>query len=265
MLCDLWSHGCDGLPPIYATVKKETRTLMRGSLAASITAALALTAVSLSPGQAAAHVGAVPATVTANATSEIHFAVGHGCENADTLSITVDIPAGVTGVRGMPNEFGKVKVNRDAALNVVSVSWTRTVADLAETDDHFYKLGIRAKLPNAPFTQVFFPVHQVCQKPGGAPTTAEWVSTLPSEGEGGPKPAASVFVLPARKPGWNKYTVPVSIATADLEKVFGDAQIVWKGTAAYSANPATAAQATATAGTTALTALAAGDEIWVKY
>ena len=238
---------------------------MRGSFAASMTAALALAAASLSPGTAAAHVGATTAAVTANATSEIYFGVGHGCENADTLSITIDIPAGLTGVRGMPSEFGKVKVNRDAALNVVSVTWEKAVVDLIATDDNFYKLGIRAKLPNAPFTKVFFPVHQVCQKADGTKLTAEWVSTLPSEGENGPKPAASVLVLPARKPGWNEYTVPVAIATADLEKVFGDAQIVWKGTAAYSANPATAALATATAGTTPLTALAAGDKIWVKY
>ena len=237
---------------------------MRGTLAASMTV-LALAATSLSPGSAAAHVGAVPATVTANATSEIHFAVGHGCENADTLSIKVDIPAGVTGVRGMPNEFGKLKVERDAALNIVAVSWTRTAADLSATDDNFYKLGIRAKLPDAPFTRVFFPVHQVCQKPDGTQIKADWVSTLPSEGESGPKPAASVFVLPARKPGWNKYTLPVAVGAADLEKVFGDAQIVWKGTAAYSANPATVEQVKATAGTTVLTALAAGDEIWVKY
>jgi uncharacterized protein YcnI len=229
-----------------------------------MTAALGLAAVSLLPGSASAHIGAVPATAVAGATSEINFAVGHGCEQADTVSVTVDIPAGVSGVRGMPNDFGKVKVNRDPATDlIVSVTWSKTAAE--DRDDYFYKLGIRAKLPDAPFTTVFFPIHQVCQKADGTQITADWVSTQPSEGESGPKPAASVIVLPARKPGWNKYTVPVAIAAADLEKVFGDAQIVWKGTAAYSANPATVEQAKATAGTTALTELAAGDEIWVKY
>ena len=63
--------------------------------------------------------------------------------------------------------------------------------------------------------------------------------------------------------GWNKYIV--AAAVPDVAALFGDAQIVWKGTAAYSANPTTAELIGATPGVTALTALAANDEIWVKY
>jgi hypothetical protein len=51
----------------------------------------------------------------------------------------------------------------------------------------------------------------------------------------------------------------------DLSVFFGDAQIVWKGTAAYSSNPATAELAKMTSGVSELTALDAGDEIWVRY
>ncbi|MET0343201.1 MAG: DUF1775 domain-containing protein [Polyangiales bacterium] len=228
-----------------------------------MTAALAMAGISFSAGLASAHVSVAPATGTAAATTELFFNVGHGCENADTLSITVDIPAGVTGVRGVPNAFGKLKVNRDAALNVVSVSWEKAVADLAATDDNFYKLGIRAKLPDAPFTTVYFAIHQVCQKPDGTKILADWVSTTPSEGESGPKPAGSIVVLPARKAGWNKFKVPAAIEK--LETVFADAEIVWKGNAGFSTNPATVEQIKATAGASALTTLAAGDEIWVKY
>ena len=47
-------------------------------------------------------------------------------------------------------------------------------------------------------------------------------------------------------PGWNKYVV--AQAVPDVAAIFGDAQIVWKGTAAYSANPATAALIAATPG-----------------
>jgi hypothetical protein len=76
-------------------------------------------------------------------------------------------------------------------------------------------------------------------------------------------PAAAVALVPARSPGWNKITVPSAIS--DLSTAFKDAQIVWKGNAAYSANPNTAAQIATTSGVTALSSLAAGDEVWVKY
>jgi hypothetical protein len=50
-----------------------------------------------------------------------------------------------------------------------------------------------------------------------------------------------------------------------LKAFFGDAQIVWKGTAAFSANPTTAGLIAGTSGVTALTSIAAGDVIWVKH
>lgn len=64
-------------------------------------------------------------------------------------------------------------------------------------------------------------------------------------------------------PGWNKFTVPAQMS--DLSVFFKDAQIVWKGSAAYSANPNIAAQIAGTSGVTALTSLNVGDEVWVKY
>ena len=60
------------------------------------------------------------------------------------------------------------------------------------------------------------------------------------------EPAPALTVLPARQPGWNKYTVPVAVA--DLKPLFADAQIVWKDSAAYSANANTVAQIAGTAG-----------------
>ena len=72
-----------------------------------------------------------------------------------------------------------------------------------------------------------------------------------------------LVILPTRKPGWNKYVVPQAVP--DVAALFGDAQIVWKGTAAYSPSPTTTELIAATSGVTALTSLAANDEIWVKY
>lgn len=77
------------------------------------------------------------------------------------------------------------------------------------------------------------------------------------------EPAPALVVLPARQAGWNKLTVPVAVT--DLSVLFADAQIVWKSSAAYSANAATLDQIKTTAGVSVLSALAAGDEIWVKY
>jgi hypothetical protein len=77
------------------------------------------------------------------------------------------------------------------------------------------------------------------------------------------EPAPGLLIVPAHVPGWNKVTVPAAVA--DLGVYFGDALIVWKGTAAFSANPATKDMIAGTPGVTALTSLAASDEIWVKY
>jgi len=56
-----------------------------------------------------------------------------------------------------------------------------------------------------------------------------------------------------------------SAGVPDLSVFFNDAQIVWKGAAAYSANPATTDLIKATSGVSGLSSLAANDEVWVKY
>jgi hypothetical protein len=66
---------------------------------------------------------------------------------------------------------------------------------------------------------------------------------------------------PSSPQRWNKFTVPAAIA--DVVPFFGDAAIVWKGNAAYSANPTTTELIKTTAGVTARSARAANDEIWV--
>jgi periplasmic copper chaperone A len=237
---------------------------MRGSVSASWMAALALAGVCAGPAIASAHVS-VTSPVYAGATTEITFGVGHGCAGADTLKVVVEIPTGLTSVRALPSEFGRASVQKDAAQTVTSVTWEKPEADLYASDDMFYKLAIRAKIPAQPFTTLYFKTHQTCKKPDGETIVTDWVGTVQTEAEGAGtvEPAPAMFILPARKPGWNKITVPVAIA--DLAKIFDDAQVVWKGTAAFSTNPVTVDLIKATAGVTQLTTLAAGDEIWVKY
>lgn len=208
---------------------------------------------------AEAHVDIASGPAAANTTNEVVFSVGHGCAGSDTFKIVVDIPAGVTSVRPMRSDFGTPIVNKDMAGTITSVSWQKPLAEALDGDTAFYKLVIRLKTPNQPFTTVYFAAHQTCRAKDGTMTTVDWAALPGGTGE----PAAPLLLVPARLPGWNKYTIPA--AMTDLSVFFKDAQIVWKGAAAYSANPNTASLITNTPGVTALTALGAGDEVWVRY
>jgi hypothetical protein len=75
--------------------------------------------------------------------------------------------------------------------------------------------------------------------------------------------APELLVVPARFPGWSRFAVATEIA--DLSVFFEDAEIVWRGNAAYSVNPTTVDLIGSTDGVTLLESLEADDEIWVKY
>ena len=150
-----------------------------------------------------------------------------------------------------------VMVRTSAGDPITTVTYEKAVPDYLPTDSQFYKFTIRLKPPNAPFTKLYFKAHQYCN---GIAAPTEWVG-LP-DSDAGAEPAAELVIMPARQPGWNKYTVPVDIK--DLS-IFKDALIVWKGNAAYSANANTTAQITAEPGATPLTELKANDEVWVRY
>jgi periplasmic copper chaperone A len=213
------------------------------------------------PTLAAAHVEISSGPAAANVTQVVTFGVGHGCAGVDTYAVKIDIPAGVTSVRPLQSPFGKVSVEKDLAGVVTAVIWQKADGDLEAGDPNFYSLSLRLKTPNAPFTTLYFPTHQTCKIPGGATSTSEWVAVPGGTGE----PAPFLRVVPARKPGWNKNTVPTAMDTAALTAYFADAVIVWKGTQAFSANSETATQIPNTEGVTPLTELAANDDIWVRY
>ncbi len=230
----------------------------------TIAALLAAAATLLAPAIASAHISVSSGPGFANATQEIAFGVGHGCAGADTLSVKIDIPAGVTSVRALRSDFGKAEIEKNAAGDVIAVIWQKPEAELLAGDFGYYKLTLRLKVPNKPFTTLFFPTHQTCKASDGTVTTVHWVGMTESHGGGETdEPAPALKILPARKAGWNKYTVPADIS--DLSGFFSDALIVWKGTAAYSPNPATTELAKGTSGVTELTELKANDAIWVRY
>ena len=230
---------------------------------------LSAVVVSLGALQAQAHiaVNTVKPAVAAT-TQELTFTVGHGCEGADTTRIEVSIPEGVGGVRPLDSVFGKARLTKDATTGrVTAVTWTKAEADVLEEDTQLYKLTLRAALPDVPFTTLFFPTVQTCRKADGTVLTAKWValSTEHDHSGGGTTPelpAPALFVLPARTPGWNKYTVTQHVH--DLT-VFGDAQIVWAGKAAYSPSAQITSLLAQEPDTQVLREIHPDTEIWVRY
>jgi len=231
----------------------------------AVQAFLVATGCVCAPAIAEAHVSIASGPGFANTTQKVTFGVGHGCAGADTYRVRVEIPAGVTSVRPLRSDFGKASVEKDAAGTVTAVVWQKADADALEADIAYYELVVRLKLPDMPWKTLYFPAHQTCRAADGTLSVVDWAAlptATPVDG-GEDEPAPAVLVLPARKPGWNKFVVEQALT--DLAATFADAQIVWKGTAAFSANAATLDLIKATAGVTQLTALGASDEIWVKY
>lgn len=245
------------------------RVRFRGSRAPSsslpVGALVAAVTICSLPAPAVAHISVSSGPATANSSQEISFGVGHGCAAVDTYRIRMQIPAGVTSVRPMRSDFGKVGVEKNAGGAVVAVTWQKPEGDVLDGDIAYYKLTVRMRIPNQPFTTLYFPTTQTCRAADGTLSVTDWVGTptaAPTDA-GADEPAPALLVLPARRSGWNKLAVPNDIP--DISAFFADAAIVWKGAAAYSANPTTAELIAATPGVSALSSVSAGDVVWVRY
>jgi hypothetical protein len=217
----------------------------------------ALAACLLVSATARAHVEISSGPAFANKSQKITFSIGHGCTGADTISLRVDIPAGITSVRAMTSDFGKPSFVKDAANNLVAVVWTKTDADFQLEDLQFYEITLRARVADVPFTTIAWSATQTCK-------AADGTILPPVVWDGATAP--TLKVVPSRLSGWNKIVIPRAVTAADLPTYFADAQIVWRGASAYSSNANIMAQIGTTAGVTVLNAdLAPNDEIWVKY
>ena len=223
------------------------------------------------PSLAAAHITITTGAAIANKSGQkITFAINHGCtkddRHLDTLSIKVDIPTGIdpTSVRAMPSDFDAKPAVEKNATNVVSATWERNAGDLQSDDVSYYEITLRLKVTDVPFTRIPFVITQVCRPPGG--TEADDVTVVWTGPSSVPEPSPQLVVVPAHSPGWNKIALTTAVAAKDFGAFFGDAQVVWKGTSAFSPNATVATLIGTTTGVTALTTdLAPGDEIWVKY
>ena len=242
---------------------------MNKRLFLSATLAITVAGLSLVAATARAHVS-IAGPGFADKSQEVTFGVGHGCAGADTLGVRIQIPADVTSLRALNSDLGRARVEKNAAGLVTAVVWSKPTTEIVEGDPNYYKVALRFRVPNKPFTKLYFPTIQTCRTPAGVETTTEWVGVMPhAEADAGapdaaaPEPAPDLLILPARLPGWNKYTVPAELT--DLATYFSDAQIVWLGTAAFSANPNTAALIKTEPNTQTLTVVPAGATVWVKY
>lgn len=226
-----------------------------------VRAALAAAFLFVNAGVASAHVSISSGPAQATKSQKITFGIGHGCDGADTLSVRVVIPAGISSIRALPSGSYKPTIEGTPAA-VTAVVWTKPVEDVLDADYAYHELTIRARVGDVPFSKVYFSVYQTCRAMDGTISTHDWIARPGETGD----PAPSLTVVPARVSGWNKYTLTTGVAAADMGAYFGDAQIVWRGTEAYSPNANTMTLIGATPGVTALSGdLAATQEIWVKY
>jgi uncharacterized protein YcnI len=231
----------------------------------------ALLAVFL-PSIASAHITIASGSALANKPSQkISFAINHGCTGVggaklDTLSIKIDMPTGIdpATVRPMPSDFGGTPIVAKTGTSVTSVTWTRNPAELQAGDDAYYEVTLKLKVNDVPFTRIPWVLTQVCRPQGG--TAADDVTVVWTGPSTNAEPSPVLTVVPNHATGWHKITLTTAVAAGDMGLYFGDAQIVWKGTSAFSSNAFTIALIAMTTGVTPLTTgLASGDEIWVKY
>ena len=70
------------------------------------------------------------------------------------------------------------------------MTWQKAEPDVLSGDTHYYKLGIRARLPNQPFTTLYFPTEQTCKLSDGGVLVSHWTNSsglAPDAGEPEPE------------------------------------------------------------------------------
>lgn len=152
---------------------------------------------------ASAHVGLEPAEVPPGKGVTLSFRIGHGCEGQATDAVSIQIPAGVTGVQPYPKAGWELEVERGTlpepvtshqqiTEGVIRVTWKGGPLE----DGHTDVFQLRATIHGEQGKTVYFPVVQTCGDLEHA-----WIE-IPADGQGGhdhgelEEPAPSL-VLPA--------------------------------------------------------------------
>jgi uncharacterized protein YcnI len=143
---------------------------MRTIKVAAAAAALSLATI----GFAAAHITLENQEATVGSTYKATFRVGHGCEGgAPTVTIRVQIPEGVVGVKPMPKAGWKLETVEgpyEKPYKLFSETLTKGVREVSwsggSLPDSFYdEFVLRGTLAGGEAgTVVYFPVVQQCEK-----------------------------------------------------------------------------------------------------
>jgi copper(I)-binding protein len=111
----------------------------------------------LVPPSAQAHVSLSPANAAPGARLDVHFRVGHGCNGAPTIALTVTIPPGVTNVTPAEQQGWSIATVRQGA-RMTAVTW-KGGSLAADKPGEFV---VAMTLPAAG-AQLAFPATQVCR------------------------------------------------------------------------------------------------------
>ena len=163
-----------------------------------------LSTLSLLAAPARAHVALEWPAAFAGSSYKASFQIGHGCEGNPTREITVEIPAGVRGVKPMPRPGWALTLVRaplprpetshgNTVTDEVSrVTWTANTPQDMLQDAHYGEFVLRATLP-AGEGALYWPVRQVCTQ-----GRHDWVQLPPAgEAKGPASPAPRLDLMPA--------------------------------------------------------------------
>jgi uncharacterized protein YcnI len=145
--------------------------------------ALALFLTAATYGAASAHVAAIPAEARAGAYQAFRFQVGHGCGEAATTALRIELPEGLGAARPQPKPGWSLSVTREGD-RLVAVTWTgRLPAD--QFDD--FALLVRTPVKSGP---IYFPAVQTCGR-----ASQQWIQ-VPEPGHTEPlsRPAPRVTI-----------------------------------------------------------------------
>ena len=161
-------------------------------------AAAALCAAFAAP--AAAHVTLDPPQAAPLAYVRAALRVPHGCGDAATTRVTVQLPDGVTAARPMPKPGWTLVLapradtpapaGHGAVPELSSVTWEGGRLP----NEHYDEFVLRIRMPDRPGETIWFPIRQDCE--GGG--VVDW-SQVPASGtrlSDYPTPAASIRLIP---------------------------------------------------------------------
>ncbi|MBA4012414.1 MAG: nuclear export factor GLE1 [Phenylobacterium sp.] len=135
------------------------------------------------PGAAAAHVVADPGRAEAGAYQAVVFRVGHGCGDAATTALRIEIPLEMASARPRPKPGWTLEIERQDG-KVTAVTWRGELPG-----DQFDEFAVLFKLPDQAAT-LYFPTVQSCGS-----DASQWTE-IPAPGERASHPAPALVVTP---------------------------------------------------------------------